>query len=545
MLLSKRTAVRVPVALAAAALVTVVLAVVASSAGAVGEGPSCSYDAAHHRLDVVVVSGGIHKAPHIGPGGGPVTLSVQSGAIKLDGASCGPATVTNTDLIRADQQSSGTELDIDLSGGPFAPGFTGEPGKSDEIEWKLLNFVGGRLGVTGSSGKDVVLAGDDGIDLNGAESLKDVDVTGGGVFAMSLALGSGADVVSGAGSGVAGSGPTPMSLFVESGPGDDSVTGGIGNDALAGGTVPDGADTFVGAGGKDSVEYSSRSAGVHVSTDGVANDGEPGEGDDIEPGVENVSTGAFADHLQGSDRNETFQDGGGDNTFAGGAGNDLFILRADGTDVVHGGDGRDTVSYFTQGDVTTSLDGVANDGVNGLSNVFGDVEVLLGGDGDDTLTGSDARNRLDRGPGNDTLFGLGGKDVLVDSGREVNGSVTNDGDDTFSGGAGVDTVNFSFHATPLVITIDGVKNDTSDGGGNGTNNVGTDVENVVGGSGDDHITGDGDANLLKGGGGADDLFGLGGDDRLRGGDGDDDLTGGQGFDRCKQGAGSGTVDCEA
>ena len=44
------------------------------------------------------------------------------------------------------------------------------------------------------------------------------------------------------------------------------------------------------------------------------------------------------------------------------------------------------------------------------------VVVFDGGSGDDTLIGSDARDRLDGGRGNDLLFGFGGDDRLYGDG---------------------------------------------------------------------------------------------------------------------------------
>jgi Ca2+-binding RTX toxin-like protein len=67
---------------------------------------------------------------------------------------------------------------------------------------------------------------------------------------------------------------TPVTML--GGSGDDKLTGGWANDTLDGGP---GADVLKGGGGTDTVTYASRSAAVNVSLDGVANDGEAGEGD--------------------------------------------------------------------------------------------------------------------------------------------------------------------------------------------------------------------------------------------------------------------------
>jgi RTX calcium-binding nonapeptide repeat (4 copies) len=71
--------------------------------------------------------------------------------------------------------------------------------------------------------------------------------------------------------------------------------------------------------------------------------------------------------------------------------------------VVHGGAGVDTVRYLEP--VRASLDDLANDGPAGfaLDNIGSDVEVLEGSDGDD---------RLEGGPGANTLLGGGGDDQI-------------------------------------------------------------------------------------------------------------------------------------
>ena len=46
--------------------------------------------------------------------------------------------------------------------------------------------------------------------------------------------------------------------------------------------------------------YASRTADVSVSINGAADDGEAGEGDDVQSDVENLTGGAGADTLTGS-----------------------------------------------------------------------------------------------------------------------------------------------------------------------------------------------------------------------------------------------------
>src|SRR3954452_23878806 len=112
------------------------------------------------------------------------------------------------------------------------------------------------------------------------------------VTRVAIDLGDGADVLDG--SQVSSS----IALAVVGGDGADTINGGDGNDALSGG---DGDDTLNGGAGADSVSggdgidrafVTTDGAAVSVSLDGVANDGAPGEGDNVQPDVENVGAGA-------------------------------------------------------------------------------------------------------------------------------------------------------------------------------------------------------------------------------------------------------------
>ena len=55
-----------------------------------------------------------------------------------------------------------------------------------------------------------------------------------------------------------------------------------------------------GDGGSDTVTYAGRTPPVFVSIDGVANDGHGGEGDNVQPTVENLVGGKSADQLTGN-----------------------------------------------------------------------------------------------------------------------------------------------------------------------------------------------------------------------------------------------------
>jgi hypothetical protein len=234
----------------------------------------------------------------------------------------------------------------------------------------------------------------------------------------------------------------------------------------------------------------------------------------------------------------------GNDRFDGGPGNDTLESgrgptgNASDSDVLVGGDGIDTVTYDrrTKG-VTVAPDGVADDGVTGeRDDVRADVEHIVGGRSDDTITGGDGPETLDGGPGSDKISGGGGDD-------QVDGGVRDSGNDELSGGDGNDTI--TGEAGDDVATGDAGNDkvnggdgvDTEDGGaGNDvvTGGAGSD-ERVAGGAGNDTV--DGSAPGVVGTDGGDLVTGGPGEDSLNGGDGNDRLDGGAGSDVLSGGAG--------
>jgi Ca2+-binding RTX toxin-like protein len=113
----------------------------------------------------------------------------------------------------------------------------------------------------------------------------------------------------------------------------------------------------------------------------------------------------------------TLNGGGGRDILIGGSGDDLLIgggrndrlIGGLGTDVLDGGAGLDLVEYTDRTraayggttrlrrllSVSATLDGVANDGHPGENDfVMDNVENLLGGQGNDVLSGNDGANIL-------------------------------------------------------------------------------------------------------------------------------------------------------
>jgi Ca2+-binding RTX toxin-like protein len=275
------------------------------------------------------------------------------------------------------------------------------------------------------------------------------------------------------------------------GPGGDTLDGGDGADALDGGL---GTDTLVGGLGSDLASYATRAAPVSADPDGVADDGEAGENDNVGADVETLIGGAAADTLIGN---------GADNGLDGGP----------GSDILNGGGGNDYVLYWTRtAPVTVDFDGVGDDGEAGENDVIGpDIEGVIGGSGDDTLTGDSGANNLAGWRGNDTIDGGSGADNIW-------------------GGEGVDTVTYAGRSAAVTVDLDGV---ADDGEAGEADNVGGDVENLIGGSGGDDLTGSAADNLIEGGAGDDTLRGGAGADVLDGGTGSDVVAGDAGADELR------------
>jgi Ca2+-binding RTX toxin-like protein len=312
--------------------------------------------------------------------------------------------------------------------------------------------------------------------------------------------------------------------------GNDSLTGGAGNDQIFGGNGNDtllgtggndllggnngadflhggpGADGLFGNNGADTVSYSGSSlrAGVTLTLDGRANDGFANEQDNVSSDVEILVGTGWDDHITGNDQGNTVRGGSGNDTVLGMGGDDDLDGGPDYDSLV-GGDGNDRL-HPGAGDWSHHRDWAPIEPVTSIAV----ANVLVGGNGDDTL-------------------------------------FSDEGDDLMSGGPGNDTADYSTYGpyTGADISLDGLRNDgfrqySMDHPGTPEfyeaefDNVGADVENVVGTYNVDKIVGNDADNRLVGGGYEDSLIGGAGNDTLVGDGGDtywkDSLEGGTGDD---------------
>lgn len=548
-----------------------------------------------------------------------VVIGVVGGYITVNGYACvkptaqggGQLTPPMVKQITITGTGAAEKVVVDSLSGSFGPSVLSNAGGI------IVDLAGGTdaFSLRGTSGADKYTAGKSGSDsffeISG-DAVADIRVVA--AESMAVSLSSGADIFSGRGGTfaathlVTGTTITTLSALsaavtVNGGDGDDTLTGGDGNDVLSGGegndlfktaATSDGDDNYVGGNGTDKVDYSLRTADLTITMSGVTGSGQSGESDKLELDVENIIGGAGNDTISGNVSSNDIKGGAGNDILWGGlagacsatvdvdtldgeAGNDTFKMTAlsDCADSLTGGAGIDTADYqLRTNSLTITLDNGALDGESAeKDNVKSDIEIVVGGTANDSITGSSANDELHGGQGVDTILGGGGDDILVgDSGADIlNGEAGNDtfdeglidaliatgtenkggNGDTINGGTGVDTVTYAARIVPITVTLcmdpnkltgatTLVTSNCTDNDGAGSENDkivnvthvigGTDDDTLTGSTGDDMLEGGAGNDTLRGGLGADSLFGDAGVDNLGGDEGDDYLDGGVGND---------------
>lgn len=238
------------------------------------------------------------------------------------------------------------------------------------------------------------------------------------------------------------------------------------------------------------------------------------------------------DKLEGSERADTLSGFDGFDTLVGGGGNDVLYSFA-----------KERGLYTTVDDLYTTNYLYGEDGDDSLVGSGGD-DIIYGGKGNDTILGGSGLSTLDGGEGDDVIDGSD-SDYSYHNGRKAEVTtaapvlIGGDGNDSISGGrehnliqgdAGDDTITSGSYST-----IHGGEGDDSISIGRGSS--------VDGGDGNDYLTSNGDSfvssSIVVGGKGndtlsgssADFLFGNDGNDvffggsRVEGGNGDDYFDG--------------------
>ncbi|MDY0328369.1 MAG: hypothetical protein RBR07_08990, partial [Arcobacteraceae bacterium] len=440
------------------------------------------------------------------------------------------------------------------------------------------NSLFGGLGsdtIVGSGGDDI-LDGGDGIDVASyASATEDLNIDL-GVSGTPVAIGTGYG--------------NDTFISIEGaigGSGDDTITGTNSSNVLIGGAgddtlLPNGndgineLDEIDGGIGTDFVSFDfgdSTSVILDLADGGIQN---TGKGRVQIVNVENVEGGSGADRLYGNSS---------DNVIEGGIGDDTLFGRG-GNNTLDGGADTDTADYSgvdSVNGIITNLnlltEQVQNNGYLGrdtlisIEHIIGtnntdiiqgnstraDVDTMvfeLGGGNDTIYAGSGANliytariasdnndnNTVYSGTGNDTVYGSNGADKFIVTSA-------NDGQDTFYGRDGINTIDYSAITDTdtdestggIVVTLNGSTNVAVTLKNGGDTNIISNVQHIVGTANSDTITGDTNNNILDGGAGDDTIFGIFGTNTLYGGAGNDSITGGTAVDTIYGGDGDDTI----
>jgi Ca2+-binding RTX toxin-like protein len=275
------------------------------------------------------------------------------------------------------------------------------------------------------------------------------------------------------------------------------LSGGGGNDLLSGGL---GNDTLNGGAGSDTADYTDATNDLQIVLDvpGGATVNAGALGTDTLIAIENLNGGTGNDTLVGNALTNILTGGGGNDVLTGNDGDDV-LKGGLGNDTLNGGVGIDTADLSdASNDLVVILDAQGNTtvdaGAAGIDTLVA-IESVIGGAGNDTLTGNDSDNTLRGGGGNDTL----------------------------TGGLGVDTADLSDATSRVALILDASGHDVITATGSGTDTL-NGIENVTSGSGDDILNGNSAANVLTGNSGNDILVGNSGNDTYYGGDGGDVIS---------------------
>lgn len=279
-----------------------------------------------------------------------------------------------------------------------------------------------------------------------------------GLSGQSLLLGKGGDdSITGA--------DDEVSTLIHGGDGHDQLTGGSG-DVLMGGAGDDVLAKLAGAGavqfhggdaesdaGFDIVDYSNQGAALSVNL----NVAEQANGD-IYDGIEGVRGTGLADTLVGADGNDR------SNYFDGGAGADNITGGAGARNTVDYGWVSSAISLTlgATGDAALAHAQAGNDTLTNIQNIIGGTanDSITGGAQDNVLYGNAGNDTLEGGDGADMLFGGAGNDTLkLGIGEDVDGYADTVGFDAANNG--MDTI-YGFRADALVDTANAGAQDKLD-----------------------------------------------------------------------------------
>lgn len=241
------------------------------------------------------------------------------------------------------------------------------------------------------------------------------------------------------------------------GPGNDQMYGGTGNDIYQVDNVADRSIELANQ-GTDEVRLESQIYFLDANVENITV---------LYAGGADVSGNEIANVIRGGAGNDELHGNGGIDTILGNGGDDFI----DGSGLLRGGIGRDTLTAFGAND-----DNLYGDGGNDYLDAGGGADRTYGGSGNDVIDG---------GEGNDRAYGEAGQDqIFAGAGNDL--AYGGDGDDSIEGEAGNDQL------------FGDAGNDTL-GDRSGDNKL-------YGGDGNDFLIGTGGNNAMYGGKGQDDYF---------------------------------------
>lgn len=387
---------------------------------------------------------------------------------------------------------------------------------------------------------------------------------------------------------------TSVSAVLQGTSGNDTLTGGTGNDTFYG---FGGDDTLTGNNGNDALYGGAGDDTINGNAGNDIMDG--GAGDDIINGHTNDDIYIYTsghDVMTDTGGTDEIQIGGGwvaeDLTFKRYYTVDAedLVIEIDGTNSVtlknqftSSGGWIETLRYSDNSTLTIASQQYATYGSSGNDTIVG---ILQGGSTNDIMYGLDGNDTVDGRAGDDILYGGNGNDTIdADSGNDIlYGEAGDDilqgyaGNDTFVYSEGLDEV-YDTSGTDTLWLSNGITVDDIAFSSSGTDdtlitiNSGTDevlidrlrngsstyhVETIkfddgfetslpdyaswtTGTSGGDTITGTGSNETIIGLAGNDTLDGAGGTDDIHGGAGDDTLYGDTGADLLHGGVGDDTL----
>ena len=419
--------------------------------------------------------------------------------------------------------------------------------------------------IIGTQGDDILVGTGCADDIDGRDGNDNIDSRGGN---DTVNGGNGNDhIITGSGNDLifAGAGDD----IVLAGLGDDQVWGGNGNDRLFG---EEGRDTIFGESGDDTISGGDDDDMLFG-----------GDGNDIvagDLGRDTIHGDAGNDRLDGGGGNDIILGQAGADDLIGGLGDDILIGGAD-KDIVRADAGNDTVvgdtdrvddvydggAGFDTLDYTAMLNGSRIDLDAGTAtgdeighDTISNFEGLLAGAGQDDIIGTDAAEEIHGNGGDDLIDGAGGDDTLLggngsdhlsdglgadivrgEAGNDTVAAALDNANDTYDGGAGIDTLDYSTALMSVVVNLVAA---SASGAEIGSDSV-TNFEVIKSGEGADEIIGSTASESIFGNAGDDVISGGSGNDTLSGGAGNDVIADGEGADWVLAGTGDDVVQAAA